>query len=387
MGAGMSGRGRPRRGPVRAALAVALAAPVLGPVPLVPLPGGAVAPAAAASCGDSVDAATAAPDAVTGTAAVQAALDGAATADAACTAWTVTLTGTFDLDRDLEHAVALPLVPEGPPTARAELRGDGSARLVTLRRPATDLTLRRLVLRGGDADGGDLAGAGGAVGAEVASLADPTASRVVVEDALLVGNAAASGGAIAADLVLLTDVDVVGNAAPLGSAVDVAELTATRVQFVGNAATLPPGQGGAVRASGDVTLATVTLTGNAATAGGSVWMSGAADPVLRATATTFADARADSGGHVHADLSLGGSVRVVLRGTVLAGVTAAPPPTAPDPGAPPEDGPTGSDPEAAGPTPPPVPAAVRSGDATAPGTAPATARGRPGAVLGALRRP
>ncbi len=293
---------------------------VVGPLPLVPL---TVPPAAVAVvCGTAVDAAVAAPDAATGTAALQAAVDGAATADPSCAGWTVTLVGGFDLVDDLVHAVALPLVLAGPEGARAELRGGGSDRLVTLRRPATEVTLRRLVLRGGDADGVDLGGAGGAIGAEIASLADPTPSRVTVEDAVLVDNAAASGGAIAADVVVLTDVDLVGNAAPLGGAVDVAELTATRVQFLDNAATLPPGQGGAVRASGDVTLTTVTFLGNAATVGGSVWMEGLADPVLRATATTFADARADTGGHVHADLALGGGVRAVLRGTVLVGATA-----------------------------------------------------------------
>ena len=324
MGAmGTVGAARPRAVPLRGAVATAVVLSVLvGPLPLVPLGGPAPAPAAAATCGAAVDAALAAPDAAAGTAALQAALDAAAGADPSCAAWTVALAGTFDLVDDLVHAVALPLVLEGPEGARAELRGDGSARLLTLRRPATEVTLRRLVLRGGDAAGTDLDGAGGAVGAEVAPLADPTPSRVTVLDALLVGNAAASGGAIAADVVALTDVDLVGNAAPLGGAVDVGTLTATRVQFVGNAATLPPGQGGAVRAGGDVTLVTVTLTGNAASAGGSVWMSGAADPVLRATATTFADARADAGGHVLADLTLGGGVRAVLRGTVLAGVTA-----------------------------------------------------------------
>lgn len=320
---GTVGAARPRAVPLRGAVATAVVPSVLvGPLPLVPLGGPAAAPAAAATCGAVVDAALAAPDAATGTAALQAALDAAAGADPSCTAWTVVLTGTFDLVDDLVHAVALPLVLEGPEGARAELRGGGSARLLTLRRPATEVTLRRLVLRGGDATGTDLAGAGGAVGAEVAPLADPTPSRITVLDALLVGNTAASGGAIAADVVALTDVDLVGNAAPLGGAVDVGTLTATRVQFVGNAATLPPGQGGAVRAAGDVTLVTVTLTGNAASAGGSVWMSGAVDPVLRATATTFADARADDGGHVLADLTLGGGVRAVLRGTVLAGVTA-----------------------------------------------------------------
>lgn len=294
---------------------------LVGPLPLVPVRGPMAAPAAAAVCGATVDAA-AVPDAVSGTAALQAAVAAAAGADPSCTAWTVALVGVLDLVDDLEHAVALPLVLEGPEGTRAELRGDGSARLVTLRRPATEVTLRRMVLRGGDADGTDLDGAGGAVGAEVASFVDPTPSRVTVVDALLIDNRAASGGAIAADVVVLTDVDLVGNAAPLGGAVDVGELTATRVQLLANSATLPPGQGGAIRAAGDVTLTTVTFAGSAAITGGSVWMSGAADPVLRASATTFADARADVGGHVHADLSLGGSVRLVLRGTVLAGVTA-----------------------------------------------------------------
>ncbi len=298
---------------------------LIGPLPLVPIVRVGLAPAAALACGTRVEAATAAPDPVTGTAALQAAIDGAATAPVGCADWTVTVAGTFDLTAALDHAAGLPLVLTGPVGARAELRGDGTDRLLAIRRPATDVTLVRLVLRDGDATGTDLDGAGGAVGAEVGPLADPTPSRVTVIDALLVGNAAASGGAVAADEVVLTDVDVVGNDAALGGAIDAGTVTATRVQFTGNTATLAPGQGGAVRASGDVTLTTVTMTGNAASAGGSVWMSGVADPVLRAVATTFADARADVGGHLRGDASLGGSVRTVLRGTVLAGVTALSP--------------------------------------------------------------
>lgn len=320
MGSGFPGVAR--RAPWRrTAVATAVVVSVLvGPLPLLPIP---VGPGAAAlACGTAVDAATVGPDPVAATAALQAAIDGASSADGACAAWTVTLTGTFVLADDLVHRAPVPLVLSGQDGGRGVLRGDGSARLVTLLRPATELTLRRLELRDGDAVGTDLGGAGGAVGAEVASLVDPRPSRVVVTDSLLAGSTASSGGAVAADVVVLTDVDLVGNSAPLGGAVDVGELTAVRAQFVANSATLPPAQGGAVRASGDVTLETVTMTGNAAGAGGSVWMSGGAGPVLRAVATTFADARADVGGHVRADGKLGGSVRLVLGGSVLVGVTA-----------------------------------------------------------------
>ncbi len=317
-----AGRGRARIAAV--ALAVVLSM-LVGPLPLVPLPGPVGSGAVALVCGTTVDAATAAPDAAAGTAALQVAVDGAATADPTCPAWTVTLTGTFDLAGDLVHRAAVPLVLAGPEGGRAELRGSGTARILTLLRPATEVTLRRLVLRGGRAAGTDLDGAGGAVGAEIASLADPTPSRVTVEDALIAGSTAAMGGAVAADEVVLTDVDLVANAATLGGAVDAGAVVATRTQFVANTATLPLGQGGAVRSTGDVTLTNVTFTGNAATSGGSVWVSGAADPVLRATATTFADAAADAGGHVHGDLTLGGRVRVVLRGSVLTGVAALTP--------------------------------------------------------------
>jgi len=310
-----------RRRGARARLVVATAlvvAALVGPLPLVALPF-SLAPAAALVCGTAVDAATALPDAAT---ALRAAVAAAATADGACAAWTVTLQGIFTLVAPLEHAVALPLHLVGPVDGRAELAGAGG-RLVTLRRPGRELRLERLVLRDGDARGGDLDGAGGAVAAEAAPLADPTPSRVVVVDALLTGNRAAVGGAIAADHVELVAVDLVGNVAPLGGAVDVLTLVAERTTFLANEATGAPGQGGAVRAAGDVTLTTVTLAGNAALVGGSVWLAGVGRPVLRAVASTFASARADTGGHVHGDLGGGGGgggdVRVVLRGSVLAG--------------------------------------------------------------------
>jgi len=301
----------------RLALALVLSA-VVGPLPLVPLVGPSGAPAAALTCGASVDAAD-------GEAALHAAVAAAGTAEPGCDAWTVALTGTFVLTSPLVHAASIPLRLAGPAGARATLQGGGSTRLIAVRRPATDLELVHIELRGGVASGGDadgLDGAGGAVVAEVGPLGDPTPGRVTIVDALLIGNSAVSGGAIAADEVVLTDVDLVANSATRGGAVDAGRLHAERTQFVANAATLAPGQGGAVRAGGDVTLATVTFTGNEAVAGGSVWLSGLAEPVLRATATTFADARADAGGHLYADGSLGGSVTLVLRGSVLTGVTA-----------------------------------------------------------------
>ena len=319
------------RGPVAVAVVVSV---LVGPLPLVPVVGPSggplVAPVAAATCGAAVDAADVGADPVVVTAAVQAAIDGAASADPACAAWTVTLTGVLPLAADLVHADDVPLVLSGPEGDRAELVGAGVARVLTVRRPATTVTLRRLVVRGGRATGTDLGGAGGAVATEVPPRADPTPGRVEVVDAVLIRNEAAAGGAIAADEVVLTDVDLVANVAPLGGAVDAGTLTATRVQFVANDATSAPGQGGAVRASGDVTLETVTFLGNAAVTGGSVWISGSADPVLRATAVTFGSARADVGGHVTGDAGLGGSVRVVLRGTVLAGASALAP-AGPDP--------------------------------------------------------
>jgi len=369
----------------RAAVATAIVLSVVaGPLPLVPLGGPGHRAVGALVCGTDLDAATGAPDVATSTAAVRAAVAAAAGADPACAAWTVTLRGTFPLEDDVVHAAAVPLVLAGADGVRAELHADGTARILTLLRPATTVTLRDLVLRGGDADGTDLDGVGGAVGAEVASSADPTPSRVTAEDVLLVANTAARGGAVSADEVVLVDVDLVANTAPLGGAVDAGALTATRTQFVANTAPTPSGQGGAVRASGDVTLTTATFTANAAATGGSVWLSGAAEPVLRAVATTFADARADVGGHVAGDASLGGSVRVVLRGTVLTGVAPLTP-----------DGPTpavcAGTVAHAGPAPDVAVAAVASDAscpvATVPATAPALTAlpGTDGAVEGRTR--
>lgn len=294
---------------------------VVGPVPLVPVAGTPVRPALAAVCGTALDASGLA-DATAATAAVRDAVAAAQDADPGCDAWTVALTGTFELTEELVHAAAVPLRIVGPVGDRATLRSDGTTRILTLRRPGRTVELVRVELRGGAAAGADLDGVGGAVGAEIASLAHPGPSRVTVRDALLIENSALAGGAIAADEVVLVDVDVVANTAPSGGAIDTGTLVADRVQFLANTATLPPGQGGAVRAGGDVHVTTVTFSGNAALVGGSVWLSGLGDPILRATATTFAEARADVGGHVAADLGGGGRVRVVLRGTVLTGVAA-----------------------------------------------------------------
>jgi hypothetical protein len=354
VGAGVPGRGRarprPRPRPTILALAVVLSG-LVGPLPLVPLgagPAGAgpagtgpvgstelpaavrrlsVRPIAALGCGTAVDAAAVDDPG----AALRDAVAAAADAEPGCAAWTVVLAGTFDLSDPLVHSARIPLRLVGPSDGRAVLRSDGSGRLVTVRRPAYAVELVRLELHGGDATAGDLDGVGGAVGAELAPDGDPEPSRVTVADALLIGNVALAGGAIAADEVVLTDVDLVDNAAPLGGAVDVATLVAVRTQFVANRATPAPGQGGAVRAGGDVTLTSVTFAANAADVGGSVWLLGLTGPVLRATATTFASARADLGGHVAGDLTAGGSVRLVLRGSVLAAASAlAPGGPAPD---------------------------------------------------------
>ncbi len=342
----------------RAAVATAIVLSVVaGPLPLVPLGGPGHRAVGALVCGTDLDAATGAPDVATSTAAVRAAVAAAAGADPACAAWTVTLRGTFPLEDDVVHAAAVPLVLTGADGVRAELHADGTARILTLLRPATTVTLRDLVLRGGDADGTDLDGVGGAVGAEVASSADPTPSRVTAEDVLLVANTAARGR--------------------LGRRGRPRRRRPRREHRT-------PRRGGAVRASGDVTLTTATFTANAAATGGSVWLSGAAEPVLRAVATTFADARADVGGHVAGDASLGGSVRVVLRGTVLTGVAPLTP-----------DGPTpavcAGTVAHAGPAPDVAVAAVAS-DASCPGaTVPATAPaltalpGTDGAVEGRTR--
>jgi predicted outer membrane repeat protein len=298
---------------VTLALLFTLSAPVLMPL--------TDTPALALTCEETLDAAG--PDAVTD---LQLLLTRASTEGdpaAACDTWTLRLSGTFVLDAQLEYRGAAVLFLTGTSrTAPAVLAGDGH-RVLAAFAPAVRIELADLVLRDGSARGADLDGAGGAIAIEQQEsvLSEVRATRVALR-----GNDAARGGAIAADRVTLVDVELDGNTADEGGGVDVFELQATRTTFVGNQALGAPGTGGAIRASGDVTLENSTLSANQAIVGASVWMSGVASPTLRATFSTFASALAAGGGaHVHADLSSGGSVTVALRGSLLDGVQGLPP--------------------------------------------------------------
>lgn len=289
------------------------------PAVLMPL-ASAPSPAVALTCEATLDAASAG-----ALVALQDLLDQpSASGDpaAACPTWTLRLSGTFLLDATLTYdgAPALHLAGPEPSDAAgaAVLVGDGH-RILRLLAPASRLELTDLVLRGGAARGADLDGAGGAVAIEEQAgiTSELRATRVAFRD-----NDAARGGAIAVDRAILVDVEVEGSTADAGGGLDVFELTATRTTFVDNRATGTPGTGGAVRASGDVTLENATFSANAAQAGASVWMAGAASPTLHATFVTFASARsAEAGAHLYADVSGGGEAVLVLRGSVVVGST------------------------------------------------------------------
>jgi hypothetical protein len=250
---------------------------------------------------------------------------------AACDTWTLRLSGTFLLTTQLEYRGTPILELAGTDRSAPAVLTAASHRVLAVLAPASEVALSDLVLRDGRARGSGLDGAGGAVAFEPQDedLSLLRATRVAFRD-----NDAAIGGAIAADRVDLVDVELEGNSADAGGALDVFELTAARTTFVANAAPGAPGTGGAVRASGDVTLVNVTFSANRALVGGSVWMAGAASPTLRATFTTFASVVAGTAGaHLHADLTGGGAVALALRGSVLAGVATV----APDDGGPPLD--------------------------------------------------
>jgi hypothetical protein len=305
--------------PVIAGLLLAVLVPVL-----MPLVGGA--PALALTCEAAL-----ASDGPTAATQLQELLDRAARSDdpaSDCATWTLRLEGTFLLTNQLEYRGAPILHLAG--TNRSDpavltAQGPDGHRVLALFAPARSVELTDLVLRGGRARGATLDGAGGAVviEAQLDVVSELRATRVALRD-----NDATRGGAVAADRVMLVDVEVEGNTADEGAGLDVFELSAIRTTFVANEALGAPGTGGAVRASGDVTLVNSTFSANRAQVGGSVWMTGAAAPTLRATFTTFASVAADrDGAHLHADASDGGSVGIALRGSVLAGVVPLDPPS------------------------------------------------------------
>jgi hypothetical protein len=303
-------------GHARAVSVGALAAML--PAVLIPL-ASAPTPAVALSCEATIDAAS-----IGALAELQDLLDRPREPDEparSCATWTLRLAGTFLLESGLIY--------RGEPTLRlvgmdaaapAVLTGGGGHRIVSLLAPASRLELTDLVLRGGDARGADLDGAGGAVAIEeqLGVVSELRATRVAFRS-----NDAARGGAVAVDRAILVEVEVEGNSADAGGGLDVFELQATRTTFVDNRATTTPGTGGAVRASGDVTLENVTFSANAAQVGGSVWLTGTGSPTLRATFSTFASVRStEAGAHLYADLRDGGGATLVLRGSVVIGSAA-----------------------------------------------------------------
>jgi hypothetical protein len=140
-----------------------------------------------------------------------------------------------------------------------------------------------------------------------------------------------AGGAVYADDLRLLDVELRSNRAAEGGAVFTTDLRARRTSFVGNEAEFGLAEGGAVLALGDVVLENVTFDGNAAGAGGALWMDvslGSDGGALVAAFVTFLgnDARASgSGADLHLDPGLGppAPASVTLRGVVFAGT--APP--------------------------------------------------------------
>ena len=256
--------------------------------------------------------------------ALQALLDRASTSGepaADCETWTLRLEGAFLLTSQLEYRGVPVLHLAGSRRSTPAVlaaRGAEGHRVLAVLSPASSVQLTDLVLRDGRARGAGLDGAGGAVVIEtqLGVISEVRATRVALRS-----NDATRGGAIAADRVVLVDVEVDGNTADEGAGLDVFELSATRTTFVANDALGAPGTGGAVRASGDVTLANSTFSANRAQLGGSVWMAGATSSTLRATFTTFASVAADHGGaHLHADTAHAEMVALVLRGSVLAGI-------------------------------------------------------------------
>jgi hypothetical protein len=235
--------------------------------------------------------------------ALQAALDGALDVTfAQCPVWTVRVSGTFPLIVGLTYAGESDLAVLGPTGALAVLdasgvggggggAGDG-ARILLAADPEVVVRLERLRLTGGDA------------------TSDPLELF--------------AGGAVYASFVELEDVELDANRAVYGGAIAAYSVEATRVTFVDNTAVgaeVGTGFGGAVFASGPVTLFNATFDGNAARQGGSVWLD-ASDGQLSATFVTFASATALEGAHLYADDGVGGAEgEVVLRGSVLAGAT------------------------------------------------------------------
>ena len=222
---------------------------------------------------------------------------------AGCTGFRIDLAGTFHLDDTLLWDFPEPLTLSGP----AAGAGD-PARLVAVTSGAPESDVTHRILTAEPAPPGD------------------TVGKVTIERLILTGGAVQSvdgdddlGGAVLADVVELVDSELVGNSAVSGGAVAAREVRAERTSFVDNGAVTGAGQGGAIRATEQVTLVNVTFSGNVAGEGGAVWLP--ATGTLDATSVTFSGNEVSTtfaGTDLH--LGLTGSGSVTLRGVLFAGV-------------------------------------------------------------------
>jgi hypothetical protein len=172
----------------------------------------------------------------------------------------------------------------------ARLEGSGGHRLLTLDLAAggVAITLERIILAGGD----------------VAGASSP-------ED---------EGGAVLADVLHLVDVEFRGNHADLGGAVSTGDLTAVRTSFIENTAVFTDGEGGAIRAVGEVALTNVTFVGNMAKTGGALHLDVAGlTGRLDATFVTFRENAAQiAGADLYLDAGSAAALPIELRGVLFA---------------------------------------------------------------------
>jgi len=237
--------------------------------------------------------------------------------DTGCAVWTVRVSGTYTLSASLNWTPSVPLRLVGPDDTTARIAatipaGTPGHRLLTVAAIGAPqpVTLERLVLAGGDV------------------------SEVDVTDPSAFGSD--EGGAVLAFDLTLVDVELVGNSAKLGGAVSTVDLTAVRTSFIANEAINGDPDaftalGGAVFASGAVTLTNVTFADNRAGAGGAIALYALPAPFdpasLAATSATFLGSGAEAAGrgsHLDVIVEPGASATVALRGVLLGPLAAAP---------------------------------------------------------------
>ena len=223
------------------------------------------------------------------------AFEAAEDAPAGCEEWEIRISGTFSVTPAAgplvhEEAVALRVVGPAGGTARIEASGDGTRLIDAL--DGGRLTVERVVLAGGSVQG--------------LEVVPP-----VVDDFI------AFGGAILGDVVELIDSEVIGSSADAGGAVFATGVRAERTSFVENGALGDIAEGGAIRATGSVTLVNATFAGNVAGKGGAVWLAGGAS--LDATFVTFRANTATAGADLHVDAAPDDLFR--LRGVLFGGTT------------------------------------------------------------------